>query len=438
MRRFAWLLVVILLIASPVEGGPLNAHREVLPNGIVVLIAERPAIPIVAVRAYVRAGSAFDPPDAPGLANLTAELLTRGTARRLGPELDEAIEFVGGSLGADAGRDGVTVSLSVLKKDLMLGLDLLAEVLREPLFPEEELTRKVKEIQAGIRASEEDPARVAVRELAGLVYRSHPYGHPVAGTEEAVGKLTRDQVVEFYRRHYRPDATILVIVGDVRRQEIIRELVSRFGRWTAPGRTPSIVLPAPSAPAVQAHRIARELKQATVYLGRPAIPFDHPDYYPLRVASYILGGGSASRLYTTVRGKAGLAYSVWSYLSVGRYGAGLFVGLQTRIDGVSEALRLVEEELVRMGKERVSDSELALTKAYLTGSFPLRIDTSAKLAGLLVTVEELGLGLDYPERFQKRVEAVTTADVQRVAKRYLDPSTLSRVTVGTPAAGKRR
>jgi zinc protease len=436
MRRLTGLALILLLAVTP-AAGTLNARREVLPNGLTLLVVERPAIPIVAVRAYVRAGSAFDPPAQPGLANLAAELLTRGTARRSGPELDKAIEFVGGSLGASAERDGVTVSLSVLKKDLALGLDLLAEVLLEPAFSQEEVERKKKEIQAAIRRSEDDPEQVAARALSALLYAGHSYGHPVMGTEASVGALTRGRVVEFYRRHYRPDAAIVAVVGDVRRDEIAQELSLRLGRWTAPAEAPPKI-PLAQAPSVSSQAIARELTQATVYLGRPGVRQAHPDYVPLLVASYVLGGGSASRLYAKVREEAGLAYWVGSYLSVGRYGASVLVSVQTRTDGVSEALRLIKGELARIGKERVSDAELALAKAYLTGSFPLRMDTSAKLANLLVTVEELGLGLDYPDRFKERIEKVTADDVLRVARAYLDPATFFRVTVGAPSAGEPR
>ncbi|MBI4562287.1 MAG: insulinase family protein, partial [Candidatus Rokubacteria bacterium] len=176
--------------------------------------------------------------------------------------------------------------------------------------------------------------------------------------------------------------------------------------------------------------VTRDLTQATVYLGRPAVRQDHPDYYPLQVASYLLGGGSASRLYRKVREEAGLAYWVGSHLSVGRYGASLLVSLQTRTDGVAEALRLIKAELARTGRELVSEPELALAKAYLRGSFPLRMDTSSKLANLLVTVEEFGLGLDYPDRFSERIEKVTAVDVLRVARAYLDPLTFSVARVG--------
>ncbi|HET8578856.1 MAG TPA: pitrilysin family protein [Methylomirabilota bacterium] len=422
-------LLLVGLLASVSAGAPL-ARREVLPNGIRLLVAERPAIPIVIVRVSIRAGSAFDPPEAGGLANLTAELLTRGTAKRTGPELDRAIESVGGSLETDAGRDTATVSVGVLKKDLDLGLDLLAEVLLQPAFPEDELKRKVTDIQAAIRRSEENPESVAGRELARLLYPGHPYARPTSGTIESVGTLTREQVVRFHRERYRPDAAAIAAVGDVKEAEIREALLRRLGGWTAPA-TPLPVIPmTPPGPPVEARTITRQLTQATVYLGRPAVRQDHPDYFPLLVANYILGGGSASRLYTRVREEHGLAYAVYGSLLPGRYGAAYVVSLQTRVEAVSDAVKLAKEEMARMGREPVAERELALAKSYLIGSFPLRLDTSAKVAGLLIGIEENGLGLDYPDRFKREVAKVTAADVQRVAKQYLDPATFSSVMVG--------
>src|SRR2546422_6843183 len=183
-------------------------------------VAERAAVPIVAVRALVQAGAVHDPPDRAGLANLTGALLTRGTTKRTGPELDSAIEFVGGSLEAGAGRDSIGASLRVLKPDLGLGLDLLSEVILSPTFPPDEVTRKIGEIQASIKRSEEDPGAVAARALARLVFPGHPYGLPVEGTHESVARLTRDDVVKFHRERFRPDAT--------RSEEHTSELQSRL------------------------------------------------------------------------------------------------------------------------------------------------------------------------------------------------------------------
>ncbi len=424
-----WICIALVALALPASAGPI-AHREVLPNGVVLLVAERPAIPIVVVRVYVRAGSVYDPADAGGLANLTADLLTRGTAKRTGPELDRAIEFVGGSLEGDAGRDGAAVGLSVLRKDLALGLDLLAEVLLQPVFPEAELKRRSEEIAAGIQRSEQDPQTVAGRVMAELIFPGHPYSRPVLGTVESVRRITREQVVAFHRENYRPDGAMIAVVGDVTRDEARRELMARLGAWTGPAAPRPLIPPAPASPPVESRRIERDLTQATVSLARPGIRQDHPDYFPLVVANYILGGGSASRLYMKVREERGLAYSIYSALGPGRYGAAYFVGLQTRLETVDEVTRLVKEEMARIGREGVTPRELDSAKSYLIGSYPLRTDTSGKMAGLLVAVEEHELGLDWPDRFKAGISRVTAADVRRVGTTYMDPAAFSSVIVG--------
>jgi zinc protease len=419
----------VIAAALQATAAPL-AQREVWPNGLRLLVAERPSIPIVTLLVYVRAGAAFDPADRPGLANLTAELLTRGTQKRTGNEIEEAIEFVGGSLEADASRDGVTVSLSVLKKDLGLGLDLLADVLLNPIFPPDELQRKVRELQGVIRRQEQDPESVASRAMAPLLFPGHPYGHPVVGTADSLKTIHRDEVEAFYRGHYRPDGTVIAVVGDVKLDEIRQELRRRLGGWAKPSSSLALPREAPLNTPTKADSIQRDLTQTTMILGRPAIRRNHPDYYVLQVASYILGGGSASRLYHHLREQKGLVYFVGSYLTPGKYGGSFIVNLQTRNEGVQEALSAVRQELTRLSREPVTGEELALAKAYLTGSFPLRMDTNRKVAGLLLTIEEEQLGLDYPETFKKRIESVTAADVQRAARQYLDPATMSLVVVG--------
>jgi zinc protease len=425
--------VVAALLAPPAgAAGPL-AHREVLPNGIVLLVAERPAIPIVVVRVFAHAGAVLDPPDRAGLANLTGALLTRGTAKRTGPQLDSAIEFVGGSLGAGAGRDGLSASLAVLKRDLPLGLDLLAEVLLTPTFPPDEFTRKVAQVQAAIKRSEEDPGTVAGRALSRLVFPAHAYGVPVEGTVESVGRLTRDEVVRFHLEHVRPDTTIVAVVGAVSVDEARREVLARFGGWRAPAGAAAAVAPAAAGPAPRTEAVPRELTQATLMLGRQAIRQTDPDYFPLTVASYVLGGGSASRLYSRVREEGGLAYAVYSYVSPARYGASFVVSAQTRTAEVPRVMGMLRDELARMTRAPVTERELRLAKDYLIGSFPLRLDTSSKLADFVVAIEGQGLGLDYADRYKERVARVTAADVQRVAAKYFAPDSFNRVVVGAPA-----
>src|SRR6266850_2376047 len=272
LRRLSVGFVVLaVLLALPAAAAKPIAHREVLPNGIVLLVAERPAVPIIVVRTFAHAGAVLDPPDRAGLANLTGALLTRGTAKHTGPELDSAIEFVGGSLSAGAGRDGLSAALAVLKKDLGLGLDLLAEVLLTPTFPPDEVKRKVAQIQAAIKRSEEDPGTVANRALARLVFPNHPYGRPVEGTIESVGKLTRDDVARFHGANVRPDTTIITVVGAITVDDARREVLARFGGWKPPAEPPASVPPAAAAGPPQSETIEKDLTQATILLGRQAL-----------------------------------------------------------------------------------------------------------------------------------------------------------------------
>lgn len=423
-------LVLGLALVPPTAAASVHTHREVLSNGLVLVVAERPAVPIVAVRVLAAAGAAFDPPDRAGLAHLTGELLTRGAGGRTGPAIDTAIEFVGGRLGAGAGRDALGVSLTVLRKDLALGLDLARDVVRAPTFPPAEFARKLAEVQAAIKRSEEDPGAVAGRALARLVYPGHPYGRPVEGTLQSVARLTRDDVVRFHRQHLRPDTTIVVVAGAVTLGEARREVRARFGDWTAPPGPPPAVPVATPPPAPGTETIRRELTQSTLMLGRQAVRQTDPDYFPLIVASYVLGGGSASRLYTRVRDEAGLAYAVGSFVGPSRYGASFGVSAQTRNAEVERVADLIRAELVRMVREPVSEAELGLAKSYLIGSFPLRLDTTAKVADFLAAVEHAGLGLDYATRYRAAVARVTAADVQRAAGRFFAPGALSRVVVG--------
>jgi zinc protease len=430
-RGFVRVALVLagVLLAGPALGAPL-AHREVLPNGIVLLVAERPAVPIVAVRLLTRAGGAFDPDGRAGLANLTGALLTRGTGKRTGPEVDSAIEFVGGSLGASAGRDSLTVALSVQKKDLALGLDLLSEIVLSPTFPVAEVTRKVAEIQASIKRSEEDPSTVATRALSRLIYPGHPYGLPVEGTIESVARLTRDDVVKFYAEHARPDATVIAVVGAVTVDEARREIAARFGAWARPGGPAPALTPVLTPAPAREETISRALTQSTIMFGRRAVRQTDPDYFPLTVASYVLGGGSASRLYARVRDEAGLAYAVYSWIAPARYGAAFAVSAQTRTAEATKVVAMVRDELARMAREPVSEREVALAKQYLIGSFPFRLDTSAKVADFIAAIEDLGLGLDYADRYKERIGRVTVRDVHEVAAKYLAPSAFSLVVVG--------
>ena len=250
------------------------------------------------------------------------------------------------------------------------------------------------------------------------------------GTRETVARLTRGDVVKFYRERARPDATIVAVVGAVTVDEARREVIARLGSWPRPTTPVPSVPTATSAGTGREETIKRELTQATIMFGRQAIGQMDPEYYPLAVASYVLGGGSASRLYTRVREESGLAYAVYSWVSPWRYGASFAVSAQTRTIEVPKVVGMIREELRRMTREPVADRELTLAKQYLIGSFPLRLDTSGKVADFLIAIEERGVGLDYADRYKERIGKVTAADVQRVAAKFFSPQSFDLVIVG--------
>ncbi len=419
-----WTAVILATLLSTVPAPARAAvlgQREVLGNGMVLLTAEAHAVPIVTITMVIQAGANLDPAARPGVANLTAELLTQGTATRTSTQISEAIEFVGGSLGVEAGRDVTTLSLHVLSKDLGLGLDLLSDVVLHPTFAPSEIHRKAQEVVADIQHKHEDPSAVAAEAFDALLFGSHPYGRPVEGTEASVPTITREDLVQFHETFYRPGRAILAVVGDVSVPELKRLLEARLGGWR-PGGPPVQPLPDPTPLARPVVRtIQREVTQASIILGHLGVRRDNPDYYAIVVMNRILGGGFNSRLVSTIREAKGWAYDVGSAFDPDKYAGTFSVTLQTKNATAQPAIEAILAEIRHIRDQGVSATELADAKAYLTGSFPLRLDTSSKVARLLANIEYYGLGLDYAERFPDLINRVSTADVQRVAQQYLHP-----------------
>ncbi len=425
-----FLVLTLVLSAGPLAAAPLG-ERSVLENGMVLLHAERHTLPIVNVVVQINAGSVREPEEKAGLANLTADLLNEGTTTRTARQISQEIEFVGGSLSTSGGNDGVTVSLTVLKKDIALGMQLLADIIMHPAFREEEVSRRKSIIRNSILQQKEDPGTVASKAFLKEVYGRHPYGWPVEGTEETVGRLTREDVVRFYETHYAPNSTILSVVGDVTRQELLQILSETLLRW--PRKDVPKVLPAQPQPKEKKTVVTvdRDLTQASLILGHLGVARDNPEYYAVTVMNYILGGGGfASRLMDNIRDNRGLAYDVNSSFSAGKYAGAFRAGLQTKNESANLAIAEILREMDRMRSEPVTDAELRDAKAYLTGSFPLKIDSNRKIAGFLTAVELYGLGLDYVDEYPRLINAVTREDVLRVARKYLDPEHYVLVVVG--------
>lgn len=406
-------------------------------NGMTVLVLEQHFLPIVEVHALIKAGSAQDPPEKAGVANLTASLLDEGTTTRSSKQLAEQIDFVGGSLEAKASEDFTTATARVLKKDVDLGFSLLADILQHPAFQKQEFERIRAQLLGEMASDNDDPGHVAMKAFNQLVFHGHPYRWPVNGTEDTLSKVTLADVQAFYAKEYQPSQVILTIVGDVTAEQATTLVQTHFGSWKK-GTTPprNIKDPAPiKRKTVQL--IDKDLTQSTIILGHGGIQRAHPDFYAVTVMNYILGaGGFSSRLMDSIRDKQGLAYGIMSHFDARLLPGSFWINLQTRTEATNQAIAGVLAELKNIREAPVSDQELAEAKAFLMGSFPLRFDTTAKLAQVLAQVEFYGLGFEYFSQYPKWIERVTKEDVQRVAKQYLDPQRYALVVVGNLAKAK--
>lgn len=428
MNKFVSILALVVAIPLTLEAR-LLPQRAVLENGLILLTSEEKALPMVTFNLLIKAGSRFDTSGSEGLANLTARLLTTGTRKRTALEISETLDFIGALLSVSSGKELATVSLTLLKKDLDVGLKLLAEILTESVFPPEEIERQKQSVIASIRAKRENPGRIAQRKFLEALFPESPYGRPTEGTEQSIKAIERDSLVEFYERFYRPNGAILAVVGDVSHQEMVQSLSKVFQSW---GRGPSVEEPPPpSLPGPKNFiRINKNLTQANIIIGHEGVPRDHPDYYAIQVMNYILGGGGfSSRLMDSIRNERGLAYSVYSAFSSSKYVGTFRVAMQTKNETAREAIRIAMDEIRGIREKGVSKGELKAAKDYLIGSFPLRLNTNRRIAGFLAQVEFFGLGLDYLERYPKLIRGISQEDVLRVAKEHLRPEKVIVVAV---------
>lgn len=411
-------------------------ERTTLTNGLRLLLSEDHSLPFVTFQLIVGGGSRVDPPGKEGLSYITARGLLHGTPRHTAQRLSLKLDGLGASLNSNSSKDYLSVSLRVLKKDYVEGFHLLMDILTEPAFPADELSIELQRTLGSIRSVEEDPRALAMRDFENALFTSTPYGHPVMGTAGSIGTVKREDLVWFHDSFIRPNNTILVIVGDVTFHEIQRSLLDRLASWAPRPTTPPVctqnVL---SRPNVQTRN--RDVSQTSIVLGNILPPRDNPDFFSLVVMNYILGGGGfSSRLFNKVRASHGLSYSVQSSLDFKKCTGSFSISLQTKNENAQKAISMVVEEIKRLQRELVTDQEIDGARKYLTGSFPLRLDTQAKVAGLLAQIEFFGLGLDYADSYASKIRAVTKEDILRVAKKYLDPENYVLVAVGNlQAAG---
>ena len=421
MRKY---IVILLLLISyftlSSEAYALKVTRNVLPNGLIVLHSENHSLPIVMITLIIKAGQVNELKDKAGLANLVAELLAEGTKNRGSKDISEEIDFIGASLNASAGGDYLTVSLSILKKDIDKGFDIFSDIIFNPVFPAEEIERKKAQMKGFLRQREEEPSFLADRAFRKEIFGEHPYGRLIEGSAETIDTIRRDDLIRFYSEYFLPNNSILSVAGDLTPDEVnglIKRYLSVWKRADLPARA---IQGIDGQRTKKVIRIDKELTQANIVLGHLGISRDNPDYYAVSVMNYVLGGGGfSSRLMQSVRDKMGLAYDVHSFFASHKEGGFFEIGLQTKNESAHTAVEEILKQIAWIRRDHISEEELAEAKAYLTGSFPRRLDTNRKIADFLASVEFYALGFDYAEKYPVYINSVTKEDVLRVARKYL-------------------
>jgi zinc protease len=432
----------LLLTASAWAALPIQHWTQ--PGGAKVYLVESPGIPMVDVQIDFDAGGRRDPPGKAGLADVTAAMTAKGIAARGAlPALDEnqlseAWADLGAGFGGSAGSDRMSFSLRSLTDPELLGRAVLlaARQLGEPALPEDVWQRDRARMSASLRESLTRPATVAGKAYAQAVYRTHPYGYET--TPESLTAISVADMKALLERHLLPCRAKVSIVGAVTRTQADQLVAGLLARLPQPGTT--ACAPLPPVPEVtplaapQTLAIPFESAQAHVLIGQPGYKRADPDYFPLLVGNYILGGGGfVSRLYSEVREQRGLSYSVSSYFSPGLHAGAFTVGLQTRPDQAAQAVQVSQAVIARFVAEGPTQAELQAAKDNLIGGFALRIDSNRKLLGNVSGIAWHELPLDYLDTWTRQVERVTVADIRAAFARKLQPERMVTVTVGAVA-----
>jgi zinc protease len=404
-----------------------------LPNGLPVIVVPHHEQPSVSFRLIVKAGAMQEPSDKPGVASMAASLLNQGTTTRSAATIADQIESAGGILGVGSGKELSYVNGAVIKDQTDLMLALASDMVQHPSFANEEITRLRRQIGSALTVSYDDPGYLANLVFNRLVFGLHPYGRPSDGTPDSVGRITRADLEAFHRTWFAPNNAILAIVGDLTTEEAVAAATRAFGSW-ARKDLPEVRPTPPPAPARRLIVVDRPgSAQTEIRLGNVAIPRTHPDYLPLELAIRVLGGEGANRLFSVLRTDRGLTYAASADVHALRDTGSFMAETNTRSATTAEALRLMMDECARLQRDAAESRELAGAQEFVSGNFPLTIETPAAIAEQVLS--ELFYGLDPKEldTYRERVKGVTVADVQRVARSFVRPDQLTIVLVGDAA-----
>lgn len=428
------------LTAPPAPAAPRSVQfpqpvERTLPNGLRVIVVTRAGIPVVAAQLSIRSGGEVDPKDMSGVADFTASLLTKGTQKRTAPQIAEAMEALGGSIGSAAAWDSSSVSVAVMSAQASQAMAIMADVVRNPVFADEEIERYRTQVLDDLSVNLSQPGTMARFVASRVVFGDGPYGHPLSGTPETVARIKRDDVVRVHQTYYRPDNAILVIGGDIKPNVAFRVAAQLFGDW----KRPKTALPAvnDAAAPVSAGKAGRvvvidkpDAGQTAVTLVRPGIRRADPEYFTGIVANTVLGGGYSARLNQEVRIKRGLSYGAGSNLAARRSIGPFSASTQTKNESGAEVASLLLSELRRLAATPVPVEEMTPRKATLSGNFARALETTAGLVGQISDFALLGVSLNSANVYVASVGKVSGAEVAKFAGSRLAADGASLVLVG--------
>jgi zinc protease len=400
-------------------------------SGAQVYFVESRGLPILDISVDFSAGSSADTPEKSGCASLTLQLLDLGAGGLSEDKISKSLADVGAQLSARFDRDRAGILLRTLsnKNERNQALDIFSKVIQYPEFPENALKRERARVIAGLKEAETKPGYIANRTLMKMLYGAHPYGLRSSGEVDTLNRLQRNDLVDFYQSRYSAANAVISIMGDVSRSEAvaIAEALSK----DLPQNKAVDILPPVTKPVSGIKRITHPATQSHILLAYPGLKRDDPDYYPLLVGNYILGGGGfASRLMQEIRQKRGLAYSVHSSFFPLKQAGPFQIGLQTKKEQSEEALMITQKVLVDFVAEGPTEKELTAAKGNIVGGFPLRIDSNKKIMGYLAVIGFYNLPLTYLDDYVSAVDTVTVAQIKDAFQRRILPEGMVTVVVG--------
>jgi zinc protease len=404
--------------------------RRTLANGLEVLAARQPGVPLISLELMTPGGGQHDPPGLAGLATLTASSIDEGTKRRSAMEIAAHTERLGGYFSSGADWDEGYLGVGLLSHHLRAGFDLLAEILHEPTFPDNEVERLRKQRLSELLRRRQDPASAAEETLSRVIYEGTAYANPLIGTEETVQALGRDALVDFYQRCYTVHGSALVAVGDLDPEAILREAEAAFGGPSPTAPAPPEIRPVPLA-GISLHVVDRPgASQTELRMGHAGVARRDPDYIPLIVLNTVLGGKFTSRINMNLREKHGFTYGATTRFTARLQPGPFIIDAAVSTESTGASVREVLAELRRVREDLIEPWEMEETRSYIAGVFPYTFQTINDLAKRLENLAVHRLPDDYYDRYLVRLAGMQREEIREVAQRHLHPEHIAVVAVG--------